>query len=74
MGINVPRTVMWAFVIAAGTGALAGIIITAMLTVPGLVDGKPLLIIAGAVGGYALAIPASLTIGNLIRKQGGMSA
>ena len=31
---------------------LAGIIITAMLTVPGLVDGKPLMIIAGAVGGY----------------------
>ena len=28
VGINVPRTVMWSFVIAAGTGALAGIIIT----------------------------------------------
>lgn len=53
---------------------LSGIIITAMLTVPGLVDGKPLLIIAGAVGGYLLAIPVSLIIGNMIRKQGGMSA
>ena len=28
VGINVSRTVMWSFVIAAGTGALAGIIIT----------------------------------------------
>jgi branched-chain amino acid transport system permease protein len=28
VGINVPRTVMWSFVIAAATGALAGIIIT----------------------------------------------
>ena len=53
---------------------LSGIIITAMLTVPGLVDGNPLLIIAGAVGGYLLAIPISLIIGNMIRKQGGMSA
>jgi hypothetical protein len=53
---------------------LAGIIITAILTVPGLVDDKPLLIIAGAVGGYVLAVPVSLIIGNLIRKQGGMSA
>lgn len=53
---------------------LSGIIITAMLTVPGLVDGKPILIIAGAVGGYVLAIPVSLIIGNIIRKQGGMSA
>ncbi len=53
---------------------LAGIIITAMLTVPGLVDGKPLMIIAGAVGGYVFAIPVSLIIGNMIRKQDGMSA
>lgn len=53
---------------------LSGIIITAMLTVPNLVDGKPILIIAGAVGGYVLAIPVSLIIGNMIRKQGGMSA
>jgi len=30
VGINVARTVMWCFVIAAGTGALAGIIITPM--------------------------------------------
>ena len=53
---------------------LSGIIITAMLTVPNLVDGKPILIIAGAVGGYVLAIPVSLIIGNIIRKQGGTSA
>ena len=28
VGINVPRTVMWSFMIAAGVGALAGVIIT----------------------------------------------
>ena len=53
---------------------LAGIMMTAMLTVPGLVDGKPLLIIAAAIGGYVLAIPVSLIIGNMIKKSGGLSA
>ena len=52
---------------------LSGIMITAMLTVPGLVDGMPLLIIAGAIGGYGLAIPVSLIIGNMIKKSGGLS-
>ena len=39
-----------------------------------LIDGKPILIIAGAICGYVLAIPVSLIIGNMIRKQDGMSA
>ena len=53
---------------------LSGIIITAVLSVPGLADSKPLLIIASAVGGYVIAIPLSLVIGNRIQKTGGLTA
>jgi hypothetical protein len=53
---------------------LAGIFITAILTVPGLIESNPALIIAGAIGGYLLAVPASLVIGHMIGKQGGVSA
>lgn len=50
--------------------SVAGIIVTAMLATPGLVDGKPILLIAGAVGGFVLAIPLSLLIAKAMLDQG----
>lgn len=50
--------------------SLAGIIITAMLATPGLVDGKPILLIVGGFAGFVLAVPVSLLIAKAMLKQG----
>ncbi len=47
---------------------LAGIAIVALLAIPALVDGKPLLIVAATVAGFIVAIPVSLLIANAILK------
>lgn len=49
---------------------IAGIMITAMLAIPGFVDGKPLLLIVGGIGGYVIALPVSLLIAKAILAQG----
>ena len=50
--------------------SLAGIVITAMLAIPGLVDGKPILLVAAACGGFIVAAPVSLLIAKAMLKQG----
>ncbi len=50
--------------------SVAGIIVTAMLATPGFVDGKPLMLIAGAAGGFVLAIPISLLIARAMLAEG----
>jgi hypothetical protein len=48
---------------------IAGIIITAMLSMPGFIDGKPLLLIGGGVAGFILALPVSILIAKAILAQ-----
>ena len=50
--------------------ALSGIAITAMLATPGLVDGKPMLLVAAVAGGFVLAVPISILIARAILSQG----